>query len=76
MKCGSRWQYFSILAWCLERVSFWGHPRDVAGTALWTDHGDGLRSTIFVVGHGGRGALGSPRRLKFRRHACRGYEVN
>jgi hypothetical protein len=44
MKCGSRSQYFAILAWCLERVSFWGHPRDVAGTALWTDHGDGLRS--------------------------------
>jgi len=33
----------------------------VAGTALWTDRCDSLRSTIFVDGHAGCGALGSAR---------------
>lgn len=30
-------------------------------TALWTNHCDGLRSTLYLVGHSDRGALGSAR---------------
>jgi hypothetical protein len=33
----------------------------VVRTALWTNHCDGLRSTLNVVGHSDRGALGSAR---------------
>jgi hypothetical protein len=44
-----------------SRFPFGSNPRVVVRTALWADHCDGLRSAIYVVGHLGRGALGTAR---------------